>query len=432
MSKDTLLSKIAFLCDQIDEYFDLDLSSAHEKYQLQNRGNSTVLINAAAIAKEKRVKWLRGIHVSYDAAERQFFRCWDLLQNNPELDICLVKDSLGNARLFQIHKLGSQLECVCLTQNELGCLRNGYTGFLTALEKRRIAPESFENFVLWQDTLASGGVEYTEQIPRLFWNKTGYRLEEHCYRVASANAKRLKNFAVYCKFFTRRGFCSNTRCQFVHDPRTISVCQDFYTSGSCPFGDKCRLSHSEPGTENTVPHCKEFLEGRCKYDVGLEGGSACCRFLHSTHVKRDYPICRLFAFSGFCYRGAHCPFRHLWECPDFSNSGVCFLELCRYEHTQRASYLTPLLRIDAREYLLPHLTAGKSHEGSWYGLRTKQQSIDVKSRMSNSTTSPLEKESSHVVLPVENSSDEQDSGSETETDFDEFSDNELDADFIKI
>jgi hypothetical protein len=43
--------------------------------------------------------------------------------------------------------------------------------------------------------------------------------------------------------------------------------------------------------------------------------------------------------SGYCERGAKCPDRHVFECPDFSNSGACKNKGCKLLHRERASVL---------------------------------------------------------------------------------------------
>ncbi|KAI1841704.1 hypothetical protein JX265_006253 [Neoarthrinium moseri] len=46
-----------------------------------------------------------------------------------------------------------------------------------------------------------------------------------------------------------------------------------------------------------------------------------------------------FGLYGYCERGAKCPDRHVFECPDFSNTGVCKTEGCKLLHRERASLL---------------------------------------------------------------------------------------------
>ncbi|KAK6078772.1 hypothetical protein SCUP234_06110 [Seiridium cupressi] len=51
------------------------------------------------------------------------------------------------------------------------------------------------------------------------------------------------------------------------------------------------------------------------------------------------PVCRDFGFNGYCERGAKCPDRHVFECPDFSNTGICKTKGCKLLHRERASVL---------------------------------------------------------------------------------------------
>jgi len=49
---------------------------------------------------------------------------------------------------------------------------------------------------------------------------------------------------------------------------------------------------------------------------------------------------------GYCDKGADCSERHAYECPDFSNTGVCKTKGCKLLHRERASVLR---KIGARE-----------------------------------------------------------------------------------
>lgn len=50
-------------------------------------------------------------------------------------------------------------------------------------------------------------------------------------------------------------------------------------------------------------------------------------------------MCKYFAFLGYCGRGAHCNERHVHECPNYANTGVCNKEKCQLPHVDRAGQI---------------------------------------------------------------------------------------------
>lgn len=50
-------------------------------------------------------------------------------------------------------------------------------------------------------------------------------------------------------------------------------------------------------------------------------------------------MCEAFGFCGYCEKGASCTERHVFECPDFSNTGSCKIKGCKLLHRERASVL---------------------------------------------------------------------------------------------
>jgi hypothetical protein len=50
-------------------------------------------------------------------------------------------------------------------------------------------------------------------------------------------------------------------------------------------------------------------------------------------------VCQSFGVYGYCDKGISCPDRHVFECPDFSNTGVCKTKGCKLPHRERASVL---------------------------------------------------------------------------------------------
>ena len=56
-------------------------------------------------------------------------------------------------------------------------------------------------------------------------------------------------------------------------------------------------------------------------------------------VSPAAPVCRSFGIYGYCEKGINCTDRHVFECPDFSNTGVCKSKGCKLPHRERASVL---------------------------------------------------------------------------------------------
>ncbi|KAF7191219.1 Zinc finger CCCH domain-containing protein [Pseudocercospora fuligena] len=119
-------------------------------------------------------------------------------------------------------------------------------------------------------------------------------------------------------------------CRFAHDPEKVAVCKDFLYK-TCPAGANCDLSH-EP-TYERVPACTHFLRGNCTRTA--------CPYPH-VNVSFDAPVCRPFATLGFCAKGVSCGDRHVFECPDYANSGHCAnvgKGKCPLPHIDRAGIL---------------------------------------------------------------------------------------------
>lgn len=90
----------------------------------------------------------------------------------------------------------------------------------------------------------------------------------------------------------------------------------------------CDLSH-EPSPHRS-PACVHFLRGRCS--------NPDCRYAH-IRVNPGAPVCREFATLGYCEKGASCEERHVHECPDYANNGVCHKKRCRLPHVDRAGQI---------------------------------------------------------------------------------------------
>ncbi|KAH8170170.1 CCCH zinc finger protein [Sarocladium implicatum] len=131
-----------------------------------------------------------------------------------------------------------------------------------------------------------------------------------------------------CKIFSMTGSCQKgARCRYVHDPQKVAVCKDFL-KGKCANGESCDLSHEL--TPERVPNCLHFAKGHC--------AKADCPYTHSK-ASPGAPVCKAFGFYGYCSNGADCTDRHVFECPDFSNTGRCKNKGCKLPHRERASVL---------------------------------------------------------------------------------------------
>ncbi|PNS18591.1 hypothetical protein CAC42_5130 [Sphaceloma murrayae] len=125
------------------------------------------------------------------------------------------------------------------------------------------------------------------------------------------------------------GSCAHgNRCRFKHDFDKVAICKDFLRQRECAAGKECNLSHDL--TPNRVPTCLHFLRNNCtKPD---------CPYSHAS-VDASAPVCKDFARLGYCEKGATCTDRHVSECPDYTNTGVCRNKKCRLPHIDRAATL---------------------------------------------------------------------------------------------
>ncbi|KAI1142162.1 hypothetical protein F5Y05DRAFT_402135 [Hypoxylon sp. FL0543] len=139
----------------------------------------------------------------------------------------------------------------------------------------------------------------------------------------------IKKVNEQCKTFAWTGSCSKgPGCRYIHDASKTAICRDYLLKGKCLQGDDCDLSHDI--TEERTPLCMHFAKGNCH--------NPSCSYIHAEHSPSD-PVCRSFGIYGYCEKGAQCPDRHVFECPDFSNTGVCRNKGCKRPHIERASVL---------------------------------------------------------------------------------------------
>lgn len=117
-------------------------------------------------------------------------------------------------------------------------------------------------------------------------------------------------------------------CRYMHNHAKVAACKEFLQKGTCVSGDHCDLSHDL--TPERTPHCVHHAKGNCSKDD--------CPYAHRV-LPLSAPVCHDFGFYGYCDKGISCPDRHSFECPNFSNTGVCNTKGCKLPHRERASVL---------------------------------------------------------------------------------------------
>ncbi|CAK7214488.1 hypothetical protein SCUCBS95973_002163 [Sporothrix curviconia] len=128
--------------------------------------------------------------------------------------------------------------------------------------------------------------------------------------------------------YVPRGHANRPNCRFIHDATKVAACKEFLLKGDCPNSGDCDLSHDL--TPERTPFCVHYAKGNCTNPQ--------CPYTHS-QVSSGAPVCRPFGLYGYCDRGADCTARHVFECPDFSNTGVCKIKGCKLPHRERASFM---------------------------------------------------------------------------------------------
>ncbi|KAG7125516.1 Zinc finger CCCH domain-containing protein like [Verticillium longisporum] len=139
----------------------------------------------------------------------------------------------------------------------------------------------------------------------------------------------VKKVNVPCRMFSSTGSCpKGPTCRYIHDASKVAVCRDFLQKGKCANGEDCDLSHDL--CPQRTPTCLHFIKGNCANHE--------CPYAHN-NVSPGALVCRPFGLYGFCEAGQECTERHVSECPDFSNTGVCKTKGCKLLHRERASVL---------------------------------------------------------------------------------------------
>ncbi|KAJ9156883.1 Zinc finger CCCH domain-containing protein 3 [Coniochaeta hoffmannii] len=163
---------------------------------------------------------------------------------------------------------------------------------------------------------------------RFYRSKNG-NLYRHGIVKAQRRTGAVKKVDVPCREFSTTGSCrKGPSCRYKHDPSRVAACKEFLQKGQCINGDACDLSHDL--TPERTPTCLHFARDHCT--------NPSCRYAH-VKVSPGAPVCRSFGILGYCEKGAQCEERHAYECPDFSNTGVCKTKGCKLLHRERASVL---------------------------------------------------------------------------------------------
>ena len=114
-------------------------------------------------------------------------------------------------------------------------------------------------------------------------------------------------------------------CPYVHDPHRVAICPK-YLQDTCPEGILCDLSHDP--TPHRVPFCLHFQRGNCT--------NPACKYAH-VKVNPAAKICRAFTREGYCDKGATCAEKHIYECPDYDEKGICKDKSCKLPHIEHAA-----------------------------------------------------------------------------------------------
>jgi hypothetical protein len=148
-----------------------------------------------------------------------------------------------------------------------------------------------------------------------------------------------------CRYFTKTGTQNNTyllvsniltvigscakgqSCRYIHDPDKLALCP-LYLKDTCPLpAEQCSLSHVADAHRS--PACLHFNRGHCDKEQN-------CRYAH-IKTNPSASVCRDFALLGYCEKGFECEQRHIFECPDFTDSGECHRRGCKLPHIDTAT-----------------------------------------------------------------------------------------------
>ncbi|KAL1901736.1 hypothetical protein Cpir12675_000244 [Ceratocystis pirilliformis] len=187
------------------------------------------------------------------------------------------------------------------------------------LYRESIVRAQRSRYSMWQTTSASGVVCQPKSQHTRSNSKRGRPRSEPSSPVPTLT----------CVLVLYLGSCpKGPQCRYVHDYSRVAICKEFLQKGTCPSGDHCDLSH-DLKPERT-PTCLHYSKGNCSNPE--------CRYAHSV-ASLGAMVCQSFGLYGYCDKGTECPQRHVFECPDFSNTGKCNTKGCKLLHRERASVL---------------------------------------------------------------------------------------------
>lgn len=149
-------------------------------------------------------------------------------------------------------------------------------------------------------------------------------------------------------------------CPYVHDSNKVAICPRFLRNKCTLTASTCPLSHDP--SPHRMPHCSHF-PNCTKPD---------CPYAH-VHVAADAKICKDFVNLGWCEKGLECKERHVWECPEFSETGVCTTKGCKLPHIIRRR-AGPA---DAAAAAVVAGTQTRATEAIERQIRSSEQSSDV-------------------------------------------------------
>ncbi|KAK9375334.1 uncharacterized protein V1513DRAFT_442597 [Lipomyces chichibuensis] len=144
--------------------------------------------------------------------------------------------------------------------------------------------------------------------------------------VVKSMKRERKSIDEHCRYFTMTGKCGRgLSCPYKHDPNHVALCP-LYLHNKCQ-NPSCDLSHT-PSPHNS-PLCVHFQRGHCS--------NPDCKYTHMT-VAPGAKVCRDFALKLYCDAGDKCTGRHVFECPDFEETGTCPRgeKKCKLMHVFRA------------------------------------------------------------------------------------------------
>lgn len=301
---------------------------------------------------------------TFDQAVEEFSRIRTCLRSNNGNDICYIADTLGNGRLYVINDFGYSLTCVSLSEQQLYIIKRNEGAFHSALRSKGISKKEYAFLLEWQKII-SGRTSTSEVSNEIVWNDIKYKRQNssYCYKAQAFERSSPIWLIKPCKSYFESGVCCDDDCLYLHDPTNALWCKKLFAnikSSVSQFSLKC----SQNTNEFTIPICELNLNDLCRYSKALESGKLAeniCQYWHGTTAKSNYPVCRRFAHTGFCYRGSHCKFKHLRECPDNSMGAPCIYENCNFPHPNVTSTtiskkdikITNLCDIPGTDYMIP-------------------------------------------------------------------------------